>query len=253
MTKRFMNVAALMMLVVVSVLVPPALANDDDDGGGGGAPPTIQDICMAAASPTNLVQNGDFEVPPVPAGFITYFPPSGPPGWLLTEGSVDQVHRSFWEPACGDRSMDMTGTPGQGTLAQNVPTVAGEAYRLRFAYAANPDTACDANEPTQVTMLVRWAGQTVATLTITRTPDPTLPRTPAWQPFEATVVGQAGATLLEFDSQSGRICGPTLDAVSVQQLGDDGDDDGDDDDDDDNGGGDDGNGGGDDGNGGGDG
>jgi hypothetical protein len=237
MTKRFLSIAALMMLLVVSVLVSPALADEDDDGAGG-APPTIQDICTAAASPTNLVQNGDFEVPPVPAGFITYFPPSGPPPWLLTQGSVDQVHRSFWEPACGDRSMDMTGTPGQGTLAQNVPTVAGEDYRLRFAYAANPDAACDAiGEPTQVTMLVRWAGQTVATLTITRTPDPSLPRTPAWQPFEATLVGQAGTTLLEFDSQSGTFCGPTLDAVSVQQFGDDGDGDddggGDDDDDDD--------------------
>jgi hypothetical protein len=248
MRKRVLSISALGLALMAIAFAPTAVA-DDDNGAPPQSPPTIQDICTAAALP-NLVQNGDFEVPPVPAGFITYFPPSGPPPWLVTEGSVDQVHRSFWEPACGDRSMDMTGTPGQGTLAQNVPTVAGEDYRLRFAYAANPDPACSANEPTEVTMLVRWGGQLVATLTITRTPDIVPPRTPDWQPFQATVVGQAGTTLLEFDSQSSVLCGPTLDAVSVTQIdgddngGDDdnGDDDNGDDGDDDNGGGDDDNG-----------
>jgi hypothetical protein len=237
MTKRFLTIAALLMLLAATALVPTAAADDDGDdngGSGGGTSPTLQDVCVAANSPTNLVRNGDFELPPAPpGGFTTWGPGTGPTFWTVTEGSVDQVHDLYWQAACGLHSIDMTGSPGQGTLTQAVgPTVAGQTYRLTFAYGANPDPACEPlNEPRTVSMTVRWGGQVVATITVTRTPDFAPPRDPQWQPFQTTVVGQAGTTLLEFDSQSGTFCGVTLDAVSVQQVG--GDDDGDDDDDDD--------------------
>jgi Protein of unknown function (DUF642) len=237
MTKRLVSIAALLMLLAATAFVPAALADDDGDdngGSGGGTSPTLQDVCVAANSPTNLVKNGDFEVPPAPpGGFTTWFQGTGPTFWTVTEGSVDQVHELYWQAACGLHSIDMTGTPGQGTLTQAVgPTVAGQTYRLTFAWGANPDPACEPlNEPTAVGMNVRWGGQTVAVFTPTRTPDFSPPRDPLWQPFQATVVGQAGTTLLEFDSVSGTFCGVTIDAVSVQQV--DGDDDGDDDADDD--------------------
>jgi hypothetical protein len=234
------------MLIAALVMVPAAFADDDDDdggggGGGGGTPATLADACAAAAlpPPANLVVNGDFEIPPVGAPFATYFPPTGPPGWVVTEGSVDQVPRPFWEPACGNQSVDLTGTPGQGTLTQNVAgTVAGTSYRLLFAYGANPDPGCPPTEPTTVTADVRWGGTTVGTISHARVPDPTIPRDPGWLLFEATVVGQAGSTLLEFDSTTpgtpaevaARLCGVTLDAVSVTQITGGGEDDGGEDD-----------------------
>ena len=238
--------ALLVMLVAALVMVPVAIADDDGDdngggGGGGGAPATLADACTAAAlpPPANLVVNGDFELPPIPPPFATYGVGTGPTGWLVTEGTVDQVHRAYWLPACGDRSMDLTGTPGQGTLVQNVAgTDAGQEYRLLFAYGANPDPLCTSAEPTTVTADVRWGGATVTTLSRPRVPDttPLDGRDPNWQLFETTVVGQAGSTLLEFDSNSsvnppGTLCGVTIDAVSLTQITDGGDDDNGDDDD----------------------
>jgi hypothetical protein len=251
--KRASSWSALLgALVAALVLVPLGFADDDDGDDNGSTPITVADVCLAAAGAGNLVVNGDFEQPAAGPAIETYPPLPGPAGWQVTTPSVDRVHQSYWEAACGVRSIDLTGSPGQGTLVQNVAgTLAGQRYRLLFAAAANPDPLCDPlMEPTTVTAQVRWGGTPVTTLTFTRTADNVPPLEPAWEPFQATVVGQAGSTLLEFDSNSGNFCGVAIDAVSVTPIagdddddddGDDhGDDDGDDGDDDDDGGDDDG-------------
>jgi choice-of-anchor C domain-containing protein len=189
----------------------------------------------------NIVVNGDFELPVVcPAPFVT----TPPAGWTLEQGTVDLVC-TYWQPASGLQSVDLTGTPGQGTLSQNLATVAGEQYRLRFAMAGNPDPACGPaglNEPAVKVMDVFWGGTLAATLSFDTTGHTFADM--GWVYHTFTLQATGPSTELQFTSRTGTFCGPTLDDVSVTQVvdGDDDDDDDDDDgdDDDDDGGDDDG-------------
>jgi choice-of-anchor C domain-containing protein len=177
----------------------------------------------------NIVVNGDFEAPVVcPAQFAT-LPPAG---WTLEQGTVDLVCFTFWMPASGLQSVDLTGTPGQGTISQNLTTVPGERYRLRFAMAGNPDPACQViGEGTTRTMEVSWGGSVVATLSVDVSGRSFADM--GWTYHDFTLVAPGTPTELQFRSLTGTFCGPALDDVSVQQILDDDDDDGDDDDDDD--------------------
>jgi hypothetical protein len=171
-----------------------------------------------AQPPPNIVANGDFEAPAVcPAVFAT----TPPAGWTLEAGTVDLVCFTFWEPASGLQSVDLTGTPGQGRISQNLVTESGEEYRLRFAMAGNPDSSCSTEDPNK-RMAVRWGGTLVDTLTFTVTFQTFPPAfTMAWVYHEYTVEATGPLTELEFESLTGTFCGPTLDDVSVTQIDDD--------------------------------
>jgi choice-of-anchor C domain-containing protein len=207
--RRASSVSALLAMLVAALVLVPATQSQPGP---------------------NIVVNGDFEAPVVcPAPFLTV-PPAG---WTLEQGTVDLVC-TFWQPASGFQSVDMTGTPGQGTLSQNLATVAGEQYRLRFAMAGNPDPACGPaglNEPAQKVMEVWWGGALVTTLTFDTTGHTFASM--GWIYHTFTLEATGTSTELQFTSRTGTFCGPTLDDVSVQQLDDDDGDDGDDDDGDD--------------------
>jgi hypothetical protein len=65
-------------------------------------------------------------------------------GWLINSGSVDVLTAgpSAWGSTAfeGTNYIDINGN-NQGTISTNVPTVAGQAYQLSFAYSRNPDQA----------------------------------------------------------------------------------------------------------------
>jgi choice-of-anchor C domain-containing protein len=60
-------------------------------------------------------------------------------GWTITSGSVDILPNSYWQASDGGYSVDLTGTPGIGAIAQTVATTPAIQYTLTFDLAANPE------------------------------------------------------------------------------------------------------------------
>jgi len=103
-------------------------------------------IAAVASAHANLLVNGGFESPSVPAGtFIHYGTGStGMTGWTVVGPQVSQIHTTYGEPGLGVTafnansglaSLDITGGGNVGTNAgvtQTVATVAGQLYELSF-------------------------------------------------------------------------------------------------------------------------
>ncbi len=74
------------------------------------------------------------------AAWGQYSAPAYISGWHLDSGSIDLLHDGLFGGAANEglQYIDINGTSA-GTMATNVPTVAGTAYRLTFAYSQNAD------------------------------------------------------------------------------------------------------------------
>jgi probable HAF family extracellular repeat protein len=85
-------------------------------------------------SSSNLLVNGSFEAPAVPAGQPNLTLPGGGDltGWQIKAGTVDVVPDlpSGWPPAPGqgNQSLDLVGNPGAGTIEQSFATEPGRLY-----------------------------------------------------------------------------------------------------------------------------
>ena len=101
-------------------------------------------VCLFAASPAhaNLVANGSFEtgVGAPSSGFSTLGAVNTDiTGWTLTNGTIDWIN-DYWVASDGSYSLDMDGvTPGTIQTSAPLSTVIGQAYRLSFDMAGNPD------------------------------------------------------------------------------------------------------------------
>ncbi len=134
-------------------------------------------LCLLAGafgsvmSRANLIRNGDFEDPEVPAlsdesyGFLTYYGGESFPGWTVGGNSVDIVHESFWRAASGSQSVDLTGF-GAGSISQTIATIPGENYLLRFALTGSPNWVGSRVPPLIVTMEFFWKESVVDVLTV---------------------------------------------------------------------------------------
>ncbi len=93
----------------------------------------------AEATPLTIV-NGDFAIPPAPAGgFDTYLGGSTAiTGWTVLGDSV-QVVNTYWQlPPGGGQSVDLDGN-APGGLSQTVATTPGQTYTIDFVLSGNPD------------------------------------------------------------------------------------------------------------------
>jgi hypothetical protein len=84
----------------------------------------------AAAAGPNLLVNGSFEQPVVPAGqAYSILGPGALPGWTIVRGTVS-VHQD-WQPAPGQghQSLGLAGDH-PGTIEQSFATVPGQQYRF---------------------------------------------------------------------------------------------------------------------------
>lgn len=162
------------------------------------------------------VINGDFEVP------LTV-DASGPPGYFTAsngdntsitgwtvggrEGdvSVDVVSQSgFGFPAySGDQMIDLAGTPGPGSLYQDVVTVPSLAYTLTFAASSNGSSKI---------MDVYWDGNLLDTFAA--------PALGTWDIKTYTVTASGALTQLRFGSDISNTsnAGPMVDAVSLTPV-----------------------------------
>lgn len=163
-----------------------------------------------SAAHGSLIVNGSFEEPAITAAFIVL--PAGSttvPGWVVsaptpTQG-VDLVSRAAGNDYVydGNQSIDLAGTPGRGSISQQVPTNPGEVYELRFFLSSNGAPMTDG-----VTVL--WNDQEIATYTS--------PQLGSWSEFALNVTGIAGTSSLTFRGNVDGNAGTVLDLVSLNVV-----------------------------------
>ena len=85
----------------------------------------------------NLIINGSFEEGPSVGAYLTLSEGDTIPGWEVTQTGID-LTGTYFKSADGDLSIDLTGTPGYGTIRQKVVTIPGQSYNVVFEMAGNP-------------------------------------------------------------------------------------------------------------------
>jgi choice-of-anchor C domain-containing protein len=160
---------------------------------------------VANANTNGLNIDGSFENPPGRLGGV-YSAGQTFGGWTVVSGDVNDVLAAGWQPADGTTSLDLNGNT-TGVISRNVPTVPGQAYNLRFAYAGNYGGG-----PNPKTMQVSWGGKVIGMVSFDTTGHSAANM--GWVYTNLTVVG-TGNDVLQFASTVSSQFGPTLDAVSL--------------------------------------
>ncbi|MBA3895755.1 MAG: choice-of-anchor C family protein [Sphingomonadaceae bacterium] len=128
-------------------------------------------------------------------------------GWTVGGAGIDYIG-GYWQAADGVRSIDLSQLDA-GSVAQTFDTLIGQAYRVTFFLAGNPDGA-----PNAKTVLTMASGGASQTDTFTVGAGNTHANM-GWTPFTYDFVANGLSTTLSFASQTGTPYGPALDNVSV--------------------------------------
>lgn len=180
----------------------------------------------AAPCPANILMNGDFETPIAgsPDSGGSHYP--GPvdnfrggstiPGWVIGGDSIDLVSSTYWTPASGNQSVDMNGL-GPGYIYQDIHTVPGSSYSLRFAMSGNGNSTISHT----TVLAVLWNGLLADLLTFDTSAQHGTDF--LWEYHQYTLLADRPITRLLFQSYSPRIpegswpacCGAALDDVSL--------------------------------------
>ena len=159
--------------------------------------------------PTNLVNDGGFEIPPIVlVTSQTFSAGTNVGGWMVDTGSVN-VTRFSWQPEEEEQSLDLNGS-GAGSIYQDLATVPGQNYNLHFAFAGVPGA------PALKTNQVWWNGTLLDTIIFNTTGHSVTAM--GWTNGEYTVGATTTSTRLRFTSLTTGASGPALDAVSVTPI-----------------------------------
>ena len=167
------------------------------------APP----VAESQALRPNIVRNGSFETPNVPAGGEIFAKGEKIGAWTVQTGSV-QVLGSAFQARLGDQSLDLSGN-GRGSVSQILTTVPGSRYRIKFFLAGNVDGA-----PRFKRVRVFWGTRDLGTFTFD-----TFQKTRALMGFEdIELIARATTTKtrLRFVGVTTTNFGPVIDAVTVR-------------------------------------
>ncbi len=169
--------------------------------------------CVAPTALGSIVTNGDFEEPVITAPFRVV--PAGDDfitGWTVTAPAAGQGVDVVNGPAqgtnqwvnTGNQSIDMAGTPGRGTIHQDLVTVPGNVYRLSFWVSSN-------GGGNGAGLTIEWDGTPVQTIGA--------PSLGSWSEHIYEVEASGAVTRLAFvgnvDGNSG---GTLLDTVTVDEI-----------------------------------
>ncbi len=157
------------------------------------------------SAPNNLVSNGGFEAPAIAVAFVTLPVLTNFSGWVLESGNVDQIFSAWWA-AEGVQSVDLNGTT-IGSIYQDVPTVPGQQYYLRFALAGNPAGLVNK------TNTISWNGLVLDTNTFTVTGHSTTSM--GWTNHEYLVTATNTTMRIRFASLITGNAGAALDNVTL--------------------------------------
>ena len=170
-------------------------------------------MSSALAGPTNIVQNGSFEIgsdlPTEPYPILTLDGGSGAvTGWGVVGDSIDLVG-GWWQASNGTRSLDLSGRRGAiGAVQQNLTTVAGQRYLVQFDMAGNPDSLPG---PKSLELSVSGIGSEVFTFDTSYSSSENM----LWATHRWSFVAHDTGSLLQFVSLDNSGFGPALDNVSV--------------------------------------
>lgn len=160
-------------------------------------------------SSANIVTNGGFEQPQIATSFI--FLTNGSTamnGWTVQANSgqgVDHINatnlgNANWAHS-GTQAVDMAGSPGPGSIYQDLTTVNGQSYNVSFWLSSN-------GGPFTNSLSVEWGGANVGTFSS--------PGFGSWTQFTiGGLVATSSTTRLQFNGLFQGNQGALLDDVSV--------------------------------------
>jgi choice-of-anchor C domain-containing protein len=164
-------------------------------------------VAESQAARPNLVRNGSFETPNVaPEGEI-FSAGSTIGAWAVRTGSVQLLGNAF-QARAGDQALDLSGNT-RGSVSQDLKTVPGSFYRIKFFLAGNVD-----GPPRIKKVRVFWGTRNVGTFSFD-----TFEKTRALMGFEDVelrVRATDAKTRLKFVGLTTTDFGPVIDAVSVR-------------------------------------
>lgn len=144
--------------------------------------------------------------------------------WVVDHGSVDIVakcwtprHHLMWTGVRGPHSIDMGGSlpcrQRDGSIHQNLVTVPGDVYQVRFALAGN----CF-GPPTVKKLILKWNDSFAKTFTFDTTGHTN--DNMGWTYCTLTLRANSEITRLTFDNPINTSYGPVIDDVSVEPVSD---------------------------------
>jgi hypothetical protein len=159
---------------------------------------------VPASAATNLIKNGGFEKPAVPAGsFLDFATGQSFTGWKVTgaTGRVSVVSGTFqsqgftFNAEAGAQWIDLTGDGSKTAtgVAQSVATTAGTSYQLTFWVGNVNDPGGGFGVSSTVKVLVNGALK----LTAVNSLRPTNHKQ-AWKKFTLTIRATSGSTRISF-------------------------------------------------------
>ena len=172
--------------------------------------PVIDDVSIEETATEGAIRNGGFEELVIGGSYQVFFAGADiGGGWTVENGTVELV-RDYWTAAEGHQSVDLSGIFDQaGTIYQDIPTIPGQAYTLRFAFAGNPeDAGADKH------MKVFWNDGELADLTFN-----TAGRSftdMGWTYYTYTVTATSSSSRVKFQSLTFNFLGPVIDDVSLR-------------------------------------
>lgn len=198
MRTAYRSISAFALTLMISGCMAAAEPHDEDDGALGTA--ASQLISCGVLPSGNIVTNGSFESPSVWNGQLWHG--TAIPGWQTAYGQIELWNHAYGtNPAHGNQHIELDSV-GSSSIYQDLATIPGVTYVLRFSFAGSPGTG-----PSENVLGVAWGGQPIATLTTGST---------TWVQYTYTVVASGTTTRLQFrDLGPSNGQGTFLDNVSV--------------------------------------
>ena len=192
-------------------------------------------ILGASANASSLVANGSFESPTASAcnnGSAicrgngvnsTWSAGQNMGGWVVATSSVDLFNNLFANAADGSQFVDLQGDYGyNGGVYQDISTVAGDRYLLKFAMSAMSTCYGSIYGPNgDKTASVTW-GETRSDFTLSPSSDgcTSTPFPISWTDFELVVTATGNTTRLMFSDNMNwnTAYGMALDDISLERI-----------------------------------
>lgn len=172
--------------------------------------PVIDDVSITGLAPAQGLQNASFEEPGIGGSYQAYLAGQNIGGWVVESGSVELVG-TYWQAAAGSQSLDLSGIGDlAGTLYQDVETVPGRTYKLRFAFAGNPEDQAIKeakvfwNDAELAQLTVDTAGRSLSDM--------------GWKYYSYDVVATGTTSRVKFQSLTLNFLGPVIDDVSLTPV-----------------------------------
>ncbi|WP_437629954.1 DNRLRE domain-containing protein [Sorangium sp. So ce854] len=198
MRTTYRSISAFALTLMISGCMAAAEPHDEDDGALGEA--ASQLVACGVLPSGNIVTNGSFESPSVRSGGL--WQGTSITGWRAAYGQIEVWNHAYGtNPAHGNQHVELD-AQGSSAIYQDLATIPGATYVLRFSFAGSPGTGASQN-----VLGVVWGGQPLATLSTASS---------TWVQHTYTVVASGTTTRLQFnDLGQSNGQGTFLDNVTV--------------------------------------